>query len=163
MKVVIYMAMSANGFIADRNLKTPWSDEEWQEFNLFQDSCGAILVGRITYDLMVEHDELVDGANYYIASSQPNLDTESAVKYINVTSAGDLPKVDVLGVAGGTKLNTFIMSLGIVDEIILDVEPHIFTEGVPLFDSLPIDYKLVLLDTKKLNENTIQLRYKVGG
>ena len=151
--------MSADGYVADRNNKTPWSDEEWDEFNIFQKSCNALLVGSKTYDVMKQHDELVD-AQYYVASTDSSKSSEKAT-YINIESADDLPKVDVLGVTGGTKLNSFIMELGVVDEIILDIEPHIFGGGTPLFHKLLNSCELSLISTKKLNDNTIQLHYKV--
>jgi dihydrofolate reductase len=45
-----------------------------------------------------------------------------------------------------------------VDELLLVVEPVLFGKGLPLLTQ-DLDRRLVLLDVKKLNQNTVQLRY----
>lgn len=58
-------------------------------------------------------------------------------------------------------VNSLFMKEGLIDEIYLDVEPIIFGKGIPLFTSEDFEYNFQMLDFKKLNENTIQLHYKV--
>ena len=33
MKVILYMAMSVNGYVATEQDETPWSDEEWESYH----------------------------------------------------------------------------------------------------------------------------------
>ena len=48
----------------------------------------------------------------------------------------------------------------LISEIILTIEPKIFGTGLSLFaQDLEVDLKL--LDFKKLNENTLMLKYQV--
>lgn len=44
-KVILYMAISADGFIAGVNNETPWSDEEWEAYREFVMSCDVCLIG----------------------------------------------------------------------------------------------------------------------
>ena len=52
MKVILYQAMSVNGYIAGAHDETPWSDEEWKSFSKAVSEAGNIIIGRRTYELM---------------------------------------------------------------------------------------------------------------
>src|SRR3989344_5804331 len=57
MQVILYMAMSVNGYIAKENNETPWSDEEWLNFSKFTKKIKNIVVGKNTHDIMKADDE----------------------------------------------------------------------------------------------------------
>jgi len=44
MRTILYMAISADGFITGPNDETPWSDEEWAAFQEFVKSCDAVTI-----------------------------------------------------------------------------------------------------------------------
>ena len=48
MKVILYMAISANGYIAKLNHDTPWSDEELQSYSEKVKEAGNLIIGRTT-------------------------------------------------------------------------------------------------------------------
>ena len=52
------------------------------------------------------------------------------------------------------------MKAGLVEELVLVVEPVLFGQGLPLLKE-DLDRELVLLDVKKLNESTVQLHYRL--
>jgi dihydrofolate reductase len=56
-KTVLYMAISADGFIAGPDDETPWSEEEWESFKAFVKTCDAVLIGRRTYEIMRQIQE----------------------------------------------------------------------------------------------------------
>ena len=64
-------------------------------------------------------------------------------------------------VGGGGKINSSFMKEGLVDEIIIQIEPLIFGKGIKLFADEDFEAKLKLLETKMLSKNEIQLHYKV--
>jgi dihydrofolate reductase len=64
-------------------------------------------------------------------------------------------------IAGGGKVNASFLAEGLIDEIYLDVEPLLFSKGIPVIAPVDFEYDLQLLATKKLNDNTVQLHYKV--
>lgn len=63
--------------------------------------------------------------------------------------------------AGGGNVNSSFIKDGLIDEIYLDVEPIVFGKGIKLFSEEDFEYELELLEVNKLNENTVQLHYKV--
>ena len=63
--------------------------------------------------------------------------------------------------AGGGQLNTSFVKENLIDEIYLDVEPLVFGKGIRVFAEGDFELELELLETKKLNPNTVQLHYKV--
>ena len=71
----------------------------------------------------------------------------------------DYPEVIV---GGGGHLNSTFLQAKLVDEIFLDVEPKIIGDGIRLFEELPSDISLVLLGTKAVSPNVMQLHYKVS-
>ena len=63
--------------------------------------------------------------------------------------------------AGGGQLNTSFVKEKLIDYIYLDVEPLVFGKGIKLFAEGDFEFDLELLEAKKLNQNTIQLHYRV--
>lgn len=159
-RAVLYMAISADGFIAGPNNETPWSDEEWQAYRQFVKSCDVCLIGSNTYQVMKRSNEFVDGCKYIVATRDAGVDTGSFEK-INIQIPQDLPKVKKLGVVGGGELNGLLMRMGVIDEVILDVEPVILGDGIKLFGSHEVKVDLKLMNSKMLNESTIQNHYEV--
>jgi riboflavin biosynthesis pyrimidine reductase len=57
--------------------------------------------------------------------------------------------------------NSSLAKLGVIDEIILDVEPITLGSGKRLFGSHDIQLSLELLRSQKIGNGTIQNHYKV--
>ena len=64
-------------------------------------------------------------------------------------------------VAGGGILNNSFIEKNLIDEIYIDIEPIIITNGIPLFFGKEIVVNLKLIGQKKISESEIQLHYKV--
>lgn len=62
---------------------------------------------------------------------------------------------------GGQKTVSQFMQQNLVDEIFFDIEPLLFGSGMPIFKDVDFELSLELIDTRKLNDNTVQLHYKV--
>lgn len=162
MKTVLYMAISADGFIAGPNDETPWSNEEWAAFQEFVKSCDTVLPGRRTYEIMSKQGEFVVGPEYIVVTSNASADTGNFRK-VSIKNKSDLPQVDALGVIGGGELNGHLAELNVFDEMILDVEPITFGNGTGLFGSHDVRLNLALLESKRLGSGTLHNRYKVLG
>ena len=160
MKVVLYMAMSADGFIAGAGDETPWSKAEWTAFAAFVRSCDTVLVGRRTYEIMRQQDEFVDGPEYIVATSGASLDTGN-LRRLCITSKADLPRAAKLGVIGGGDLNGRLAQLGAIDEVILDVEPIVLGSGTRLFGTHHVRLNLALQASRRIGPHTIQNHYTV--
>ena len=64
-------------------------------------------------------------------------------------------------IGGGSQLNTSALKAGVIDEIEIDIEPFIFSNGIPLFESSDIQLNLRLIGTTKINANTLHVQYQV--
>lgn len=168
MKVILYMETTVNGFVAKSDDNTDWiSDEAWESYTNMMAGMDAIIIGKKTYDLMPE-EEFQKTTEYIVFTSN---NREENKKVPNVTFSNDSPRAIIehlnekgyqkVCVAGGGKTNASFMKQGLVDEIYLDIEPFVFGSGIPLFGSADFEYSLELLETKKLNNDTVQLHYKV--
>ena len=167
MNVILYMAMSVNGYIATPDHKTPWSKEEWHSFSQTVKKTKNIIIGRKTYELMTKQNEFKKIGNPFtiVVTSHHFSSPFSHVHAVSSPLAG-LQLLHQHGfkhalVAGGSALNTSFLNENLIDEIYLDIEPVLFGQGIPLFTPAAIEQKLKLQKIKKLSKNTIQLQYKI--
>lgn len=160
MKTVLYMAISTDGFVASPNDETPWSDEEWAAFREFVTSCDVVLLGRRTYEIMAKQNEFVDGPEYIVATRDESMDARDLRK-VRIENRSDLPQADKLGIIGGGDLNGSLAKIGVIDEIVLDVEPITLGEGKRLFGSHDVRLDLKLIESRTIGSSTVQNHYKV--
>lgn len=166
MKVVLYMAMTLNGYIAKENNETPWSDEEWQSFSKFVKEVKNIIIGKNTYEIMKKDDELSKIGNPFtvvvskedFAHNSNFAIAKSPKEALKILKEKNFAKALV---AGGGILNASFMKDKLIDEIYLDIEPIVFGKGIKLFADEEFDIKLHLLKIRKLTKNIIQLHYKI--
>ena len=166
MKVILYMAMTVNGFIATENDETPWSDETWKNYFEIVKKSGSMIIGNKTYNMIKDSAEREKLGNPLVVV----LTTRQQVSNNNVHFAKSpsealeiINRNEMNGVVigGGSKTNAAFARENLIDEIILDVEPQIFGQGIPLFVSSDFKLELKLLETRKISENLIQLHYSV--
>ncbi len=158
--VVLYMAISADGFIAGNNDDVDWvSDNSWESYMKFVETCDVVLVGSRTFTMM-EADEFVEGVKYIVVTRNQTLDT-SLFEKRSIQHLSDMPDTKKIGVIGGGELNGRLMQMGVIDEIILDVEPVLLGAGIPLFGAHTATANLKLLQSNRLGESGMQLHYEV--
>ena len=163
MKIVLYMAITANGYIAKENNETPWSDEEWESFSNIVKKIKNLVIGRKTFEIMNQDDEFQKIGNPFtviVSNKEDNKSNfvkspEQAIKLLEEKGFSEIL------VAGGGMLNSSFMQKGLVDEIYLDFEPFLFGKGIKLFADNEFEAKLELLETKLLSKDTIQLHYRI--
>jgi len=167
MKVVLYMAMTVNGYIAKENGDTPWSDAVWNGYYNFVKKRGNIILGKRTYELMKDANEFekLNFPTTVVVSNSP--DKQGGDKTIFVPSPKEAVRVvkekgfSEAIVGGGSKLNAGFLKEGLLDEIYLDIDPLLFGKGIKLFDETDTEAKLELLAANNLSKNTLRLHYKV--
>ena len=157
---ILYMAISQDGFIAGLEDETPWSNASWESFEKFVLSCDVVLLGRRTFAIMRAQNEFVKGPKYIVVTEDTHLDT-NGLKTLNIRSASDVPQASRVGIIGGGELNGRLALLGVIDEMILDIEPVKLHEGIPLFGSYDVPLTLALLGSQQLGEATVQRHYQV--
>ena len=166
MKVILYMAVTANGLIAKEDDDTPWSDAVWDSYYKMARQFKAVVLGRRTYELMkrvgefekignpftviVTKKDFIPNSNFVIARSP-----KEALKILREKNFSKVL------VGGGGTLNSSFMEENLIDEIFLDVEPLVFGKGIKLFSGGDFEARLELIKVKNISPNEIQLHYKV--
>lgn len=166
MKVILYMAITANGMIAKRDDYTSWvSKEEWKSYSATVLHAGCLVVGRKTYDIMVKEGDFAKLKDVFVVVVSHQdiemVDPMHKVAHTPQEALQLLKDYPVVVVGGGGHVNSAFLQAKLVDELFLDVEPKIIGEGIRLFEDLGADCSLVLLDTKAVSPNVVQLHYKV--
>lgn len=160
------MAMTINGFIAKENDKTPWSDATWASYSTIVRNFGNMIVGRRTFEIMQKANEFHKTGNpvtVIVSNSSLKVPDQFTVVYtpeeaFDILETKGFTKA-LLG--GGSKLNAAYMERGLVDEIVLDIEPQIFGRGIPLFHEMKVERKLVLQESIRIGQDVLQLHYRV--
>jgi len=62
---------------------------------------------------------------------------------------------------GGARTNAMFLKAGVVDEILITVEPKIFGLGLNFTEGEDLDLNLELIESKELGDSAVQLRYKI--
>lgn len=169
MKTILYMDISVNGYIAKEDGDSEWtSDEDLKGFYDQSKNAGNIIMGRNTYIAASKsgYFPFPDALNIVVSHEQIE-NTWGDKVLITDKAPGEI--IEMLGqkgfttafLAGGGQLNTSFVKENLIDEIYLDVEPLVFGKGIKLFAEGDFEFDLELLETKKLNQNTIQLHYKI--
>ncbi len=165
MKLTLYMAITVNGYIARVNGETPWSDEEWDSFSEKVRKVKYMIVGRKTFDVMCKTGDFDKISDLFmvVVLSKKRVHNNTVFVQSPEEAVAVLEKrgVSEALIAGGGILNASFLKAKLVDEIIVDVEPRVFGQGIRLFVECDFEAELELLSVKKLGENTVQLRYKV--
>lgn len=170
MKTTLYMAITANGYIAHSDGSTDFvSPTEWKAFSKATAAAGCLIVGRKTYEVMCAGDEFKKlSSDLAVAVVTSNADYRTA-KAKHTTATSPLAAVTELSrrgysqsiIGGGSSLNASFMGADLVDELTLDVMPTVLDAGIPLLTGAFGNRELELLESNNLSGNGIQLRYRV--
>lgn len=63
-------------------------------------------------------------------------------------------------VTGGAEINSLFAGLGLIDEFLITISPIVFGQGLSLFNG-PVDLRLSLMSTTMLDQDTLNLHYRV--
>lgn len=162
--VTMIMAMTVDGKIArDKGQLANWtSPEDKKLFVQISKEYGVIMMGANTFRTFPS--PLPKRLNVVFGEAQAGEEWEN-VKWVSGDPEPVLEELASLGyqsalLGGGAYLNSLFLEKKLITDIILTVEPKIFGAGLSLFDR-PLDATLELQEVKKINADTITLRYRV--
>lgn len=169
MKTILYMGVSANGYIAQMDGDSEWtSQEDLKGFYENSKKAGNIIMGKNTYLAASKSGYFPFSDALNIVVSHEPIENKWGDK---VLITDKLPKEILLlleqkgfttaFLAGGGQLNASFAKEGLLDEIYLDVEPLVIGQGIPVFSAADFGFELKLLEVTKLNADTVQLHYSV--
>lgn len=173
--VVYYVAISADGFIAEPDgelggfaMSTQYVSDYMRSLQVYD----TVLMGKYTYEA---------GYQYGIEPGQPSPTYAHMMQYVFSQSMEQYqheqlqviredPAVFVknlksqegnaIYLCGGGKLAGYLFQHQLVDELILKVNPVVFGQGIPLVDR-HIQLNLQMLDTKIYSDGNVFLRYAI--
>lgn len=170
MKTILFMTMTINGMIADKNgSEDIFSEGIWQEFVEAADHTGCIVWGRKTYEAVMtwgeDYKKTMDKYTKVILTNSLNQNNNKNV-FFTKTPQNALNKLEKLGfketlLAGGATNNSVFAQNGLIDEVIINIESFIIGKGVPLFMPEDFTLNLKLLNSKNINERYVQNHYLV--
>ncbi len=171
MKVTLYMAMSANGMIARVNGEEDFlSEDNWLVTVELAKQTGNIIWGRKTHEAVSGWEERyhqsIKDALKVIVSSDSNFKIEkedylvvrSPEEALNVLSEKGFTEAFL---SGGSTINSSFAKLGLIDEVIVNIEAILIGKGIPVFSQEDFDLDLELQEVKQLDNEIVQLHYKV--
>jgi dihydrofolate reductase len=169
MNVRIFMAQSVNGMIAREDFSEDFlADAHWDCFLGQVKEAGCFVVGRETYETVKSWKEFsFDSikATKIVISSDKSLKLDKG--FTLATSPADAlkkakeKKFANVVVTGGGGINAAFMKQGLVNELVLNIEPFVLGKGIHIFSEDEFECRLKLVSVKKLKEGILQLRYNV--
>lgn len=168
MKVFIAATMTVDGFIGESTAHhtMDWrSKSDGRSFSRLVTWAGVMVMGSTTYNTF-KVKRAPFGQRLIVYSHHP----ENVTPGENVEASNEVPRALVerlgaegykgLAICGGMQINTLFWEAGVVDELYLTVEPHVFGKGVPLLDTA-VAARLELLDTTTHHDGAVRLHYAV--
>lgn len=169
MRIILTMATSANGMIASPTGSEDFlSHSNWVQFTKLAHKIGCFIWGRKTYQAVTkwEGDYLAELKNIKkIILSQSNIELGEGFELAHSAEEA-LTKLEQAGykeviITGGATLNTEFAKRGLIDEVILDLNPTILGEGIPIFQPQDFQLSLEFISAEKIAPDIIELHYLV--
>ncbi len=169
MKVTLYMAITANGYIATEAGDSSFTSEnDGKKLAELARKIGNVVCGRGTYDALVKDGKfpMPGTLNVVMTSEPPQTEPLENVLFFQDSAEEVLEELARRGfsealIAGGGALNGSFLTDGLVDEIYLTVEPILLSSGIHLFENADFRRELALIGTEKIADDEIQLHYAV--
>jgi dihydrofolate reductase len=170
-KLILYIASSLDGYIAteDHNLDWLFSVEAEGDNGIskFLETVDTILLGRVTYDWIMEHEK--DDFPYkdkecYVFSKEKRSNTEF-VTFIHTDIVEFIEKMKNkqgknIWIVGGSELLKTFITKKLLDEMIITIAPVLIGKGIPLFRENELKTTLFLKNVTQYNQ-FIELHYTV--
>ena len=162
-KLVLYIAISLDGYIATEDDSLEWlfkiEGEGDNGYSEFYNTVDTILIGRRTYDWIIEKEKgefPYKNKKCYVFSKSEN-DKNENVEFISQDVAEFTNKIKRLDggniwlVGGGDLLHSFIKEK-LVDEFIITIAPILIGHGIPLFNKNDFELDLKLKGMRTFNQ-----------
>lgn len=170
-RTVYYVAVSVDGFIADKEGGVGWLDPYNSPelgYESFLERVGAVVIGRSTYEQMQTFGPWpYEGRSGLIVTSRPLptlpplsravtlAELPAALAKLRIESSRDV------WIVGGGQTARECLSSRLVDELELYVIPTLLGAGIPLLSLGTAHIPLRLLETHSFPNGITKLRYEV--
>ncbi|GGH81250.1 dihydrofolate reductase [Pullulanibacillus pueri] len=162
-KVVVYIATSLDGYIATESDGLEWlfavEGEGDNGYLEFYETVDTILLGRRTYDWIMEHESgnfPYKNKNCFVFSRDENENTDDVIfikeDIVAFTQTLKNQEGQNIWIAGGGDLLHHFLKAELVDELIMIVAPTLIGKGIPLFKERDNEIKLTLKGIRSFNQ-----------
>lgn len=171
-KVILYIAVSSDFYIADKNGNIEWlnkfndaeSGEDYGYAKLI-DNIDSLIMGKNTYKQIKTFDIPwpYEGKNTFVVSTSNNLDLNygnvSQIKKVEENLFENIMAKSDIWLVGGSQLIKSFLELKLIDEIRLFIMPVFIGEGIPLYLQNTYQGGLRLSDSKIYPNGVVYLNY----
>jgi len=170
-KLILYIAMSLDGYIAQPNDNIEFLsmvEQVGQDYGYgaFLNTVDTVIVGRKTYDKVISMGYAYPhtGKDVYVVTKAPrqNIDT---VKFFNGNLKALVSKLlsekgKNIYCDGGAEIVNQLLKDDLIDEYIISVVPILLGDGTKLFKDGRPEQKLELISSKQFEKGLLQIHYK---
>lgn len=170
-KIKLYIAVSIDGFIADKNGGIEWLENiqnpDHLDFGYLEmyNSIDTTLMGNATYQQVLGFDipfPYADKTNY-VFTRNTALTKDKNVTFVSsdiVTFVQSLKeqKGKAIWLIGGGQINTILLEAGLIDEMIISYIPMVLGEGIPLFTKSTL-HQFRVLKSEVYNTGVLGVTY----
>jgi dihydrofolate reductase len=173
-KVIVYVATSADGYIARADGSVEWLDRPRPPGNYgmgaFLRSIDTILWGRRTYDLSLAMGSGPGGfgptVKNYVFTHRPPQSPAPGVEFVSEPVGPFVERLRTgagkdVWVMGGGGLIASLLDVGAIDAFILHVVPVLIGEGIPLVQPRHRLVPLALRSVRRFTDGVVRLHYGV--
>jgi dihydrofolate reductase len=173
-KIILYIASSLDGYIADSNGSVAWLDEipnpDKSDYGYagFYDSIDTVLMGNKTYQQVLGFGigNPYKGKKIYILTKNDSLTRDENAEYISInipTFLEELKKQKGKNIwcVGGGEINALLLENYLMDEIKIFIMPVILGSGIPLATQLKSKINLKLINQATYQSGVVALDYLV--
>ncbi len=170
-QLTYYVATSLDGFIAEKDGSFDgfeWDDEVVKDFFSDLENFGTVLMGRKTYDVGLREGKTspYPAMRQILFSRTMTTSPDPAVELVQeempnfvreLKQVSDKP----IWLCGGANIASTLMKAGLIDRVVIKLNPVVFGAGIPLFEEAIDLCKLTLQDTKVYRCGIVLLSYTV--
>lgn len=177
-KIIVYLATSADGFIARKDGAVDWLDRPSPKGDYgivkFFNSIDTIIMGRKTYDVAVRFvkegkpiPSMGEVKQYVFSRRQPPKKILPGFEFVNEPIKKFAKRLraqkgkDIWMMGGAAIIGSFL-DADAIDEFIVHVIPTFIGEGIPLIAPKRRTVPLELLGIKKYSDGVVRLHYAVS-
>jgi dihydrofolate reductase len=172
-KIVVYIATSADGFIARPDGSVDWLHRPRTAgdygMGAFRRSIDSIVLGRKTYEFGLQHGaRFATEPKHYVFSRNANgLFKAPGVEFVTEEPAAFAKDLRAqrgknIWMMGGASLIGAFADQEQIDEFIIHMIPTFIGEGIPLMGSGRREIQLNLRSCKRFSDGVVRLRYLVS-
>lgn len=171
-RIIVYIATSADGYIARADGNVDWLDRPMPKggygMTAFARSIDTILWGRKTYDFAAKMGGVgvYGNVKHYAFSRQPPSNPLSGVEFVSESIPEFVGKLKAMRgkniwMMGGAEIIASFLDAGAIDEFSIHVIPVLIGEGIPLVAPRYRDIPLELISSRSFPDGVVHLNYSI--